>query len=118
MELTEALFLFMSGAICHAFLSRMLGINIKLKIYRTALINCLGITKYASRHSERFLLAVCESKAEEPIIKEAVKYWQNLSVLSLKNSTPPEIWRSLGINDWSTVERVIKTLEETRSRDD
>ena len=118
MDLTEALFIFISGALCHAFLSRMLGINIKLRVYRTALINCLGITKYASRHSEQFLLAACATEAEKPIIKEAVKYWQNLSVLSLKNSTPPEVWSSLGIKDWATVERVIHALEEVRSQDE
>ena len=118
MELTEALFIFIGGAISHAFVSRMLGINIKLRVYRTALINCLGITKYASRHSEKFLLAACGSEADKPLIREAIKYWQNLSVLSLKNSTPPEVWSSLGIKDWATVEKVIHALEEVRSQDE
>ena len=115
MDFTEALFLFMAGAICHAFLSRLLGINVKVRLYRTTLINCLGIMKYASKHAEQFLLATCEKEKERPYVKETIKYWQNLSILSLKNSVPAEIWTSLGVRDWSTASRLIKAVEENRS---
>tara|TARA_B100000029_G_C17011828_1_gene755201 strand:+ start:175 stop:537 length:363 start_codon:yes stop_codon:yes gene_type:complete len=111
MELTNALFLFLSGAISHAFLSRLLGINAKVRVYRTALISCLGITKFAGDHAERFLTMTCEDENEKPYIKNAVEYWQNLSLVSLKNSTPPEIWASLGVKDWRSASKLVENME-------
>ncbi len=111
----EALFIFLSGAALHAFISRILGLSAKIKIYRVSLINCLGITKFAASHAERFLDQACEGTAESPYVRSAVEYWKRLSILSLKNSTPPEVWETLGINDWRDVEKLIKAVEKAGS---
>ncbi len=118
MDFTEALFFFLGGALCHAFFSRLMGINIKVRLYRAAIINCLGIMKYASKHGERFLLLTSEKVEEEPHIREAVKYWQNLSVVTLKNSVPPEVWSTLGIKDWDTADRVLRAIEKVSNNDE
>ena len=115
MEFYEALFVFLSGAILHAFISKILGVSAKIKIYRISLINCLGITKFAASHAERFLHQTCEGAADTPYISSAVEYWKRLSILSLKNSTPPEVWETLGIKDWRDVEKLVKAVEKAGS---
>ena len=114
MEFTTALFIFLAGALAHAALSRLMGVYSKVKLYRTATINCLGILKFSSNHAEQFMISVCPTEVEKEYVRGAIKYWQNLSLVSLKNSTPPGIWESMGIHDWETVERLIKKFEEMR----
>ena len=112
MEFMEALFIFIAGAVAHAGLSRLMGVYSRVKIARVALINCLGILTFTGRHAQNFLEATCEDEISRPYISGAVKYWQKLSVLSLRNSVPLSVWQSLGIKDWEDVERLIKKIEQ------
>jgi len=114
MDFFTALFIFLSGALSHAFLEKLLGINTRVKVYRITLISCLGIMKYAGSAATEFLSATLEDKSEKQYIKVAVQHWQNLALLSLKNAMPTEIWSSMGVKDWNDVERLIKKLENTR----
>ena len=118
MEFTEALFIFIGGAMSHAVLSRALGIYSKVKIARIALINCFAIISFSGRHAQSFLQQTCEDEATKPYIAGAVRYWQNLSFLTLKNTVPLNIWQSLGVKDWNDVEALIKKLEQVGEKNE
>ena len=114
----DALFLFLSGAIAHAFAIRIMGIYSKIRIYRLTLVNCLSIIKFASNHAELFLKRTMTSAREEENISSAIKFWKDLSIVSLKNATPKEIWQSLGVKDWRDAEKLIKKIENLRGENE
>ena len=111
MDFGEALLLFFSGVIAHSFLIRILKIHTKGILYRSVLVNCLGLLKYVSKHSEQHLLQVAER--EEASVKIVLRYWQDMAILSLKNSTPHEIWKTLSVTDWRQAMRLLSKLEDT-----
>ncbi len=112
MDLYTSLLLFFGGAMAHALFSKLLGINNKLRIYRIALINCLGITKYAADNACEILENVCESEKDRSLVSIAIQHWKNLSITSLKVSVPQEVWMSLGVKDWNDAERIVRAIEK------
>jgi hypothetical protein len=111
MDFGEAFLLFFSGAIAHSFLIRMLGIHTKTMLYRLVLINCLSLLKYVSKHAEQHLLLVVEQ--EEKSVEIVMKYWQDMAIASLRNSTPHEIWATMSVTDWEQAMRLLSKLEHT-----
>jgi len=111
MDFYTALFLFFGGAFAHGLFSKLLGVNNKIRIYRIALINCLGIIKYAADNANSILSNACETEKDKTLVGIAIKHWKNLSIASLKVSVPQEIWMSMGIKDWQDVERLVRRIE-------
>ena len=111
MNFGEALLLFFSGVVAHSFLIRMLKIHTKTILYRSVLINCLGLLKYISKHAEQHLLLATEQ--EETSVEIVLKYWQDMAILSLKNSIPYDIWTTMSITDWKQAMKLLSKLEHT-----
>ena len=118
MDFYTALFLFFGGALAHGLFSKMLGVNNKIRIYRIALINCLGITKYAADNANSILSNACETEKDRALVGLAMEHWKNMSIVSLKVSVPQEIWMSMAIKDWHDVERLVKRIENIGEQDE
>jgi len=116
MNFGEAFLLFFSGALAHSFLIRILSIHTKGILYRSVLINCLGLLRYVSKHAEQHLLQVAER--EETSVKIVLRYWQDMAILSLKNSTPNQIWKTLSISDWNQAMRLLSSFEHKGEDDE
>ena len=111
MNFGEAFLLFFSGVFAHSLLIRTLGIHTKTILYRLVLINCLSLLKYVSKHAEQHLLLVAEQ--EENSVKIVLKYWQDMAIVSLKNSIPHEIWTTMSVSDWEQAMKLLSKLEHT-----
>ena len=78
-------------------------------LYRLVLISCLSILKYVSKHVEQHLiLAVGQEEAD---VKTVLKYWQDMAILSLKNSIPYNIWTTMSVSDWEQAMKLLSKLE-------
>ena len=55
MNMMWAFFLFMSGAMAHRLLTRLLGLGIRSNVFKITLINCIGLLKYVSLNAESFV---------------------------------------------------------------
>jgi hypothetical protein len=114
----SGLFLFLSGAIAHAFAVRIMSLYSRIRVYRVALVNCLSIIKFVSNHVETLLVSTCSDELERQRTSSAVSYWREMSVVALKNSTPDGVWQNLGIKDWREAEKLVKKFESLRGEDE
>lgn len=110
MNLNESIFMFFAGAISYAFLIRILDIRSKAILYKLTLINCLSILKYTSRCVRESLI---RDEEYDPTHADIImKYWQEVAIVSLKNSTPDETWRSLSVDNWKQAMRLLSQIEQ------
>ena len=109
MNLSEAIFMFFAGVVSYAFLIRILDIRSKAILYKLTLINCLSILKYTSRCVEDNLINA--QGYDQKHTKTIMQYWQEMAIVSLKNSIPDETWRTLSVDDWKQAMRLLSQIE-------
>jgi hypothetical protein len=101
--------MFFAGVVSYAFLIRILDIRSKAILYKLTLVNCLSILKYTSKCVEASLLETQDYGKEHT--KTIMQYWQEVAVVSLKNSIPDETWRTLSVDDWKQAMRLLSQIE-------
>ena len=101
--------MFFAGVFSYALLIRILDIRSKAILYKLTLINCLSILKYTSRCVKESLIR--EDKYEPEHAEIIMKYWQEISIVSLKNSIPDETWRTLSVDDWNKAMKLLSQIE-------
>ena len=117
MNMLWAFFLFMSGAMAHRLLTRLLGLGIRSNVFKITLINCIGLLKYVSLNAESFVNNFPDPEKNATKVeahKAAVEYWRELSILALKTSTPAEVWKAMNVQDWNSAMALVPKLEEER----
>ena len=118
MNMLWAFFLFMSGAMAHRLLIRLLGLGIRSSVFKITLINCIGLLKYVSLNAESFVNNfpdVEENASKIEAHRAAVEYWRELSILALKTSIPAEVWKAMNVQDWNSAMTLVTTLERERN---
>ena len=118
MNMLWAFFLFMSGAMAHRLLIRLLGLGIRSSAFKLTLINCIGLLKYVSLNAESFVNNFPDAEENASKIEAhrvAVEYWRELSILALKTSIPAEVWKAMNVQDWNSAMMLVTTLERERN---
>ena len=112
-----AFFLFMSGAMAHRLLLKLLNLGRRTYIFKLTLINCIGLLKYVSLNVDSFIenfIKEEKGSAEALKYKATLEYWKELSILTLKTSTPDQVWRMMDIKDWKSAVALVTRLERER----
>ena len=118
MNMLWAFFLFMSGAMAHRLLIRLMGLGIRSSVFKLTLINCIGLLKYVSLNAESFVNNFPDAEKNASKIethKAAVEYWRELSIMALKTSVPAEVWKAMNVRDWKSAMLLVTTLERERN---
>jgi protein gp37 len=106
----EALILFFSGVVAHAFGIRIFNVWNKTTLYKVTFINCLALLKLSENASKELLKML--SPAEKESIEIIFKHWQRMALYSLRNAVPDNTWRQISIEDWDQAMKILSIVEK------
>lgn len=110
MEFADALILFFSGVLAHAFGIRIFGVWNKMMLYRVTFINCLTLLKLSENASRDLLKTLVPAEREN--IEIIFKHWQKMALYSLKNAIPDSTWRQVSVEDWDKAMKILSAIEQ------
>jgi len=109
MSLEESLLMFIAGALGHAVLIRLLGIWSRAALYKLTFINCLVILRACEGMCKDLLIAAEIEK--ENTTKVIFEHWQRMTLFSIKNIIPDNVWNQISIRDWRHAMSLLEKLE-------
>ena len=112
MSFEESLLMFASGAIAHAVLIRLFGVWTKSMLYKLTFINCLVILRACEGICKDLVIAA-EPKSETAM-NLIFEHWQRMTLFSIKNMIPDNVWREISIDDWQQAMKLLERLENLR----
>ena len=112
MSFEESLLMFVAGVVAHAVAIRLFGVWTKAMLYKLTFINCLVILR-ASEGMCKDLMIAAEPKSETAM-NLIFQHWQRMTLFSIKNMIPDNVWKEISISDWQQAMKLLERLENLR----
>jgi len=118
MEIWDAAFLFFAGVLCHLWGQRIFDRSRLFNVYKETFIKAFILLKYTAENCEGIISSLEGTEEEREGVAAAIQFWKRITVVTLTESVPDEVSRSLGIKDWQTALKALERITKTGSKNE
>ena len=116
----QSIFWYVMGILSYKIVAKVLNISAAGILFQEALLSSLALLRNASDNyelsnefSHKKTIEFNKERADSELSKEklALKYWQRLAVMNIRNSTPRKLKAIIDFKDWDGAIRYLNKKE-------